>query len=80
MEEYGDGSRKHWSKWNNAQECTANGGQWVVFSSYIEKAPRKLWLLILSYTVWNHLNLSGTYIRIMLKTLRVHGDVILSII
>lgn len=40
VETYGDGSRKHWSKWNNAQECTANGGQWVVFSSYIEKATQ----------------------------------------
>ena len=41
MEKYGDGSRKHWSKWNNNAQCEANGGQWVEFSSYIEKAPRK---------------------------------------
>ncbi|XP_048739300.1 protein DD3-3-like isoform X2 [Ostrea edulis] len=40
VEEYGDGSRKHWSRWNNRQKCTENGGQWVEFSSFIEKAPQ----------------------------------------
>lgn len=32
------GPRKPYSKWNNEVECKANGGQWVEFSNYLEKA------------------------------------------
>ncbi|KAK3102065.1 hypothetical protein FSP39_008504 [Pinctada imbricata] len=39
VELYGNGNRKYWSRWNNEAECTANGGQWIMFSSYMEKAP-----------------------------------------
>ncbi|XP_060076266.1 protein DD3-3-like [Ylistrum balloti] len=39
VEDYGDGSRKHASKWNNQEECVDNGGQWVAFHNYLEKAP-----------------------------------------
>ncbi|KAK3607198.1 hypothetical protein CHS0354_008882 [Potamilus streckersoni] len=33
------GKRKHWSRWNNQKDCTNNGGKWVQFSNYLEKAP-----------------------------------------
>ncbi|OWF51651.1 protein DD3-3-like [Mizuhopecten yessoensis] len=39
VESYSDGSRKHWSKWNNQQQCVENGGQWIAFHNYLEKAP-----------------------------------------
>lgn len=29
---------KGWSKWNNQADCVANGGQWVLLYSYLEKA------------------------------------------
>ncbi|XP_071809871.1 protein DD3-3-like [Asterias amurensis] len=39
VEQYPDGSgRKHWSRWNNEQDCTSNGGQWLAFTNYLEKA------------------------------------------
>lgn len=33
------GDRRPYSKWNNEAQCTANGGQWIKFSNYLEKAP-----------------------------------------
>lgn len=35
------GDRRPYSKWNNEAQCTANGGQWIKFSNYLEKAPGK---------------------------------------
>ncbi|XP_071805956.1 protein DD3-3-like [Asterias amurensis] len=43
VETYGNGNtgdRKHWSRWNNEAECTENGGQWLAFTNYLEKAPQ----------------------------------------
>ena len=42
VERWGDGSRKHYSRWNNAQDCSDNGGVWTTFSNYLETAPREL--------------------------------------
>ena len=42
VERWGDGSRKHYSRWNNEAQCTANGGQWLALSNYLERAPREL--------------------------------------
>ena len=39
VELYDNGNRKYWSRWNNQAQCEANQGQWVMFSSYMEKAP-----------------------------------------
>ena len=33
--------RKHYSRWNNAAQCTENGGLWQNFYNYLEKAPSK---------------------------------------
>lgn len=33
--------QKHWSKWNNKDECQQNGGKWTEFYNYLEKATRK---------------------------------------
>ena len=33
--------RKHYSRWNNAAQCTAKGGLWQNFYNYLEKAPSK---------------------------------------
>ena len=41
VERWGDGSRKHYSRWNNEAQCTANGGQWLALSNYLERAPRE---------------------------------------
>lgn len=30
--------RKHYSRWNNAEECEANDGAWTAFYNYLEKA------------------------------------------
>lgn len=38
VEKYDDGTRKFGSRWNNQQECEANGGQWIAFYNYLEKA------------------------------------------
>ncbi|KAK3607200.1 hypothetical protein CHS0354_008884 [Potamilus streckersoni] len=32
------GKRKHWSRWNNQKDCINNGGKWIQFSNYLEKA------------------------------------------
>lgn len=39
VELYAGNKRKHASRWNNATGCEQNGGQWVVFHNYLEKAP-----------------------------------------
>lgn len=39
VEEYDNGDRRHFSRWNNKAECEENGGQWILFSNYLEKAP-----------------------------------------
>eukprot|EP00058_Branchiostoma_floridae_P021203 XP_002606693.1 hypothetical protein BRAFLDRAFT_72540 [Branchiostoma floridae] len=31
--------KKHWSRWNNQQDCEDNGGEWRAYYSYLEKAP-----------------------------------------
>ena len=31
--------RKHWSKYNNAKDCTDNGGKWMMFTNFLEKMP-----------------------------------------
>ncbi|KAJ7333540.1 hypothetical protein OS493_017077 [Desmophyllum pertusum] len=31
--------RKHWSKYNNAKDCTENGGKWMIFTNFLEKMP-----------------------------------------
>lgn len=33
------GARRPYSKWNNQAQCTQNGGQWIQFSNFLEKAP-----------------------------------------
>ena len=39
VENYASGSKqKHWSRWNNQNDCTANGGKWTELYSYLEKA------------------------------------------
>ncbi|XP_022106441.1 protein DD3-3-like isoform X1 [Acanthaster planci] len=40
VETYGNGQAKHWSRWNNEADCTENGGQWLAFTNYLEKAPQ----------------------------------------
>ncbi|XP_070559547.1 protein DD3-3-like [Ptychodera flava] len=30
---------KHWSRWNNQQDCEDNDGDWLEFINYLEKAP-----------------------------------------
>ncbi|CAF0996235.1 unnamed protein product [Brachionus calyciflorus] len=30
--------KKHWSKWNNKNDCETNGGKWTEFFNYLEKA------------------------------------------
>ncbi|XP_071806105.1 protein DD3-3-like [Asterias amurensis] len=41
VEQYPDGTgRKHWSRWNNQQDCTSNGDQWLAFTNYLEKATQ----------------------------------------
>ncbi|XP_071806094.1 protein DD3-3-like [Asterias amurensis] len=41
VEQYpNDAGRKHWSRWNNQQDCTSNGGQWLAFTNYLEKATQ----------------------------------------
>ncbi len=42
IEVYNDGTQKHWSKWNNQQDCQANNGKWIELHNYLEKATRKL--------------------------------------
>lgn len=32
------GQQKHWSRWNNQKDCLTNGGKWIEFFSYLEKA------------------------------------------
>lgn len=39
VEFWSAGKQKHASKWNNETECTKNGGQWILFHNYLEKAP-----------------------------------------
>ncbi|KAL4227006.1 hypothetical protein ACF0H5_014982 [Mactra antiquata] len=39
VEFWSAGNPKHYSKWNNENECTENGGQWILFHNYLEKAP-----------------------------------------
>ncbi|XP_078594985.1 protein DD3-3-like isoform X2 [Branchiostoma floridae x Branchiostoma japonicum] len=31
--------KKHWSRWNNQQDCEDNDGEWRAYYSYLEKAP-----------------------------------------
>lgn len=31
--------RKHWSKYNNAKDCTDNNGKWMIFTNFLEKMP-----------------------------------------
>lgn len=33
--------RKHASRYNNEADCTANDGEWLPFTNYLEKAPSK---------------------------------------
>ena len=40
MEKYGNGNRKHWSRYNNEADCTANGGEWLEFTNYLEKVGK----------------------------------------
>ncbi|XP_072175305.1 protein DD3-3-like [Diadema setosum] len=40
VEFYGNGQRKHASRYNNEADCTANDGQWLAFTNYLEKAPQ----------------------------------------
>ncbi|RNA39225.1 DD3-3-like [Brachionus plicatilis] len=37
---YDDNRQKHWSKWNNKNECEQNGGKWTEFFNYLEKATQ----------------------------------------
>ncbi|XP_072025685.1 LOW QUALITY PROTEIN: protein DD3-3-like [Amphiura filiformis] len=39
VEKYGNGNRKHWSRYNNEADCKANGGEWLAFTNYLEKHP-----------------------------------------
>ena len=39
--EYFGGNRKHASRYNNEADCTENGGEWLAFTNYLEKALRK---------------------------------------
>ncbi|XP_045164197.2 protein DD3-3-like isoform X2 [Mercenaria mercenaria] len=39
VESWSKGNPKHWSRWNNEKQCTDNGGQWILFHNYLEKAP-----------------------------------------
>ncbi|EDO37140.1 predicted protein [Nematostella vectensis] len=39
IEKYSNGNAKHWSKYNDAKECAANGGTWTEFTNYLETAP-----------------------------------------
>ncbi len=41
VEEYNNGNRKHWSRYNNEADCTDNGGEWLMFTNYLEKHPSK---------------------------------------
>lgn len=40
LEKYANGDWKHWSRWNNKNDCLNSGGQWTELSSFLEKAPR----------------------------------------
>jgi hypothetical protein len=37
---YPDNTRKHWSRYNNENDCKNNSGLWTAFYNYLEKAPR----------------------------------------
>ena len=38
VEFYGDNTRKHWSRYNNENDCVINKGKWTQFYNYLEKA------------------------------------------
>ncbi|XP_033116542.1 protein DD3-3-like [Anneissia japonica] len=38
VEYYGNGQRKHWSRYNNQADCEANNGEWLAFTGYLETA------------------------------------------
>jgi hypothetical protein len=37
---YDDQTRKHWSRYNNENDCKNNSGLWLQFYNYLEKATR----------------------------------------
>ena len=48
VEYYNNGDRKHASRYNNEEDCTENDGEWLAFSNFLEKAPRKSTVLRLT--------------------------------
>lgn len=45
VEFYESKIQKHWSRWNNENDCVNNKGKWVEYYNYLEKAARKKILL-----------------------------------
>lgn len=40
VEYYPSGARKHWSRHNNAKDCTENGGKWTTFTNFLDKVKQ----------------------------------------
>ena len=40
VEEFRDGEARHYSKYNRKETCEGNGGKWLMFNNYLEKAPQ----------------------------------------
>lgn len=49
VETYPDGTFKHWSRWNNRDDCVKNGAKMIEFSNYLEIAKRKKELFKLNF-------------------------------
>ena len=40
VEKFDGGETRHYSKYNRQETCEENGGEWLMFHNYLEKAPQ----------------------------------------